>query len=374
MVNMNYFFNVSYFEPLQTVRDFNGISSINFADQNNTLFNYQFPANSSATDEPGFDSFSLFTTYPGLLIGTGYPHDFKGENTDRDVSGQDGADSKEQPVKVGFSFDYVTGLPVIPGSSVKGLLRSYFPDPDKKKQKNKEALKELIPALIRKENLDVTAFLKNIFDNGDVFLDAIPVIAAEQGPILAEDYITPHKDPLKGPTAIHIMKVKPNVQYRFRFILHDFKPEDSDQIIVTKEEKLELFKTLILLGGAGAKTNVGFGQFADKRPSQQQPIQNNRTNQMTTNQPSNTRPSQQQTATPIRAHDRLIVPCRGLNPKGTFVQFTLPTGQRASCPANGANFKKGDRYQIEITKEQPPFTVNGTTYINFDCKIIGKVE
>ena len=347
MVNMNYFFNVSYFEPLQTVRDFNGISSINFADQNNTLFNYRFPANSSATDEPGFDSFNLFTTYPGLLIGTGYPHDFKGENTDRDVSGQDGADSKEQPVKVGFSFDYVTGLPVIPGSSVKGLLRSYFPDPDKKKQKNKEALKELIPALIGKENLDVTAFLKNIFDNGDVFLDAIPVIAAEQGPILAEDYITPHKDPLKGPTAIHIMKVKPNVQYRFRFILHDFKPEDSDQIIVTKEEKLELFKTLILLGGAGAKTNVGFGQFTAKVPAG---------------------------ATPIRIHDRLIVPCRGLNPKGTFVQFTLPTGQRASCPANGANFKKGDRYQIEITKEQPPFTVNGTTYINFDCKIIGKVE
>ena len=362
MVNMNYFFNVSYFEPLQTVRDFNGISSINFADQNNTLFNYRFPANSSATDEPGFDSFNLFTTYPGLLIGTGYPHDFKGENTDRDVSGQDGADSKEQPVKVGFSFDYVTGLPVIPGSSVKGLLRSYFPDPDKKKQKNKEALKELIPALIGKENLDVTAFLKNIFDNGDVFLDAIPVITAQQGPILAEDYITPHKDPLKGPTAIHIMKVKPNVQYRFRFILHDYKVDDSDQIIVTKEEKLELFKTLILLGGAGAKTNVGFGQFsetASARVAAGSTPQNH----------GNTH------AAPIHVGDQLIVLCRGLNQTGRFVRFILPNRQQASCPANGKKYKENDRYKIEITGTQDPLTdSNGNTRQFYNCKIIGKVE
>ncbi len=48
---------------------------------------------------------------PGLLPGIGYPHEvgYPGE------------------FKLGFGFDHVTGLPVLPGSSVKGVLRSVFP-------------------------------------------------------------------------------------------------------------------------------------------------------------------------------------------------------------------------------------------------------
>ena len=54
--------------------------------------------------------FELYTAYPGVLIGTGNPHEISMENA----------------IKCGFSFDYVTGLPYIPGSSIKGMLRSYF--------------------------------------------------------------------------------------------------------------------------------------------------------------------------------------------------------------------------------------------------------
>src|SRR5690606_9438219 len=61
------------------------------------------------------DRWELYTTYPGLLIGSGYQHESGGENE----------------FKIGFFFDYTTGLPQIPGSSVKGVLRSSFPGRDK---------------------------------------------------------------------------------------------------------------------------------------------------------------------------------------------------------------------------------------------------
>jgi CRISPR-associated protein Cmr6 len=58
----------------------------------------------------GSHQFTLYTTYPGLLIGSGYAHS---TNTTGDAS-------------IGFYFDHTTGLPTIPGSSVKGVMRSVF--------------------------------------------------------------------------------------------------------------------------------------------------------------------------------------------------------------------------------------------------------
>lgn len=58
-------------------------------------------------------SFTLLTTYPGFTTGTGMPHGIK---------------NNEEDFKIGFYFDHTTGLPIIPGSSVKGVLRSVFPD------------------------------------------------------------------------------------------------------------------------------------------------------------------------------------------------------------------------------------------------------
>ena len=58
-------------------------------------------------------SFELTTTYPGLVLGTGYSHE----------TGTEGE------FKLGFYFDWTTGLPVIPGSSVKGILRAAGPRP-----------------------------------------------------------------------------------------------------------------------------------------------------------------------------------------------------------------------------------------------------
>ena len=64
-----------------------------------------------ADQRPSMKGLALQTTYPGLLTGTGMSHQTgsKGES------------------KLGFAFDPCTGLPYLPGSSVKGMLRSSFP-------------------------------------------------------------------------------------------------------------------------------------------------------------------------------------------------------------------------------------------------------
>ncbi len=198
--------------------------------------------------ESGFitQGFTLTTMYPGLLYGTGYPHNVKAEGA----------------ITVGFALDYVTGLPIIQGSSLKGTLRSFFPD--KKKSLSAEwgaLLKDLIkPTQVISEK-DIARF----FEDEDVFLGAFPIVESNCKNILAGENITPHDaENLKNPVPIAMLKVKPEVKYRFLFQLTD-STLDNGQVF-TKDDKLELYKKLILLGGIGAKTNVGFGQFRDDTP------------------------------------------------------------------------------------------------------------
>ena len=61
------------------------------------------------------DVFSLKVCYPGLVTGVGMNH----QTGDKDVSVSE--------YKLGFYFDYTTGMPAIPGASVKGALRDMFP-------------------------------------------------------------------------------------------------------------------------------------------------------------------------------------------------------------------------------------------------------
>lgn len=90
------------------------------------------------------------------------------------------------------------------------------------------------------------------------------------------DALTPHVDQknhktnlLKGPNVIKLLKVRPGIEFQFFFILNDYMVEDKESgeriTSVTKEEKKNLFKNLLLFGGVGARTNVGFGQFSEKK-------------------------------------------------------------------------------------------------------------
>lgn len=205
----------------------------------------------------------LKTIYPGLLIGSGYMHETK---TDGEF-------------KLGFEFDYTSGLPIIPGSAVKGVLRSVFPEKKGRYKKEKEKyIKKLLKKIFednankRIKNIDVYELKAEIFDGlnkekkrlnryqRDVFFPAKIVKSKYQGKngkdkfrIIGEDYITPHPDLLKDPTPLKFLKVLPNVVFEFKFILRDG--------IISSKEKEELFKKIILDFGMGAKTNVGYGQF-----------------------------------------------------------------------------------------------------------------
>lgn len=213
------------------------------------------------------------TTYPGLLVGSGLMHSIgaKGES------------------KLGFEFDYTTGMPIINGSSVKGLIRSIFDLIDEKEEAI-EYLRDIVLnnnefddncknkklKIYKGKKLDLEYFRKlksEIFEGireeknklsiyeRDIFYEAIIDIektkeenkSRNEVQILGEDYITPHKNPLENPIPIKFIKLMPNIVLRFQFDLKDG--------ILKSKEKLALFEQILLDFGIGAKTNVGYGRL-----------------------------------------------------------------------------------------------------------------
>ncbi len=232
MKNLNLIFNKMYYEKL-------GQDSFNDDVQryNQMLFSTAFDHKTDYKKLPAASSsFLLETTYPGLLAGIGNFHGTKQSTDD---------------INLGFSFDYVTGQPYIPGSSVKGVLRSAL--------KKKEVMCEILQAVTQDrwtpqelENLE-----KEIFDGADVFFDAVIYDSDENGRIIGSDYITPHSEPTKNPIPIFMLKVLPGVRFEFRFKINGEKLGGK----LSEQAETELFKELLQIFGIGAKTNVGYGNL-----------------------------------------------------------------------------------------------------------------
>lgn len=199
--------------------------------------------------------FFLTTVYPGLLIGSGYLHQISGNKKD-----ENNESLINDEFKLGFYFDHTSGLPVIPGSSIKGVLRSAF------KRGGEEYIKDIINDLKihlpENYKLDITDIEKQIFENKndksiyerDIFFDAYPVSATENK-LFGNDYITHHENPLKNPNPVQFLKVLPGVLFQF-----NFKLTKTDDVFTAENKKL-IFKQIIIDLGLGAKTNVGYGQF-----------------------------------------------------------------------------------------------------------------
>lgn len=216
--------------------------------------------------------FTLTTIYPGLAAGLGYSH----------TTGE-----SEEEFKMGFQFDYATGLPVLPGSSVKGRLRSFFPERYKDAKKKEEVairLRGLIKELVkeRKISLDEAIFEDDkaykswvreleyqIFEGRkvqdgprvlstvrqDAFFDAYPVSTLNEAQkFMAEESLTPHDHPLMDPLPLRLLKILPDVDIQFQFRL-------NEEGGLSAADKATLFKNILLQFGAGAKSNTGYGQF-----------------------------------------------------------------------------------------------------------------
>lgn len=205
--------------------------------------------------------FKLKISYPGLVTGVGINHEAK-------IEGE---------FKLGVHFDYTYGMPVVYGSSVKGVLRSAFI----LKQEHGKIL-EYEPYFLEKstgeqwDQKKIEVLFNDIFEgkdangpksiyNRDIFFDAVLVKADPKGRILCSDSITPHggperNNPLKNPTPITFLKIAPGCEMEFRFKLVnsviDGKPFFAEQ-------KKDLFEEIIKTVGVGAKTNVGYGQLSE---------------------------------------------------------------------------------------------------------------
>ncbi|TWS95559.1 type III-B CRISPR module RAMP protein Cmr6 [Streptococcus sp. sy018] len=233
--NMSYIFYHEYFEEKK---------DIDFTQKNKALEHFnQFDYSSSPVISwrqlDHYLCLTLKTVYPGLLIGTGYPH----------ILNEKGV------IKAGFSFDYVTGLPYVPGSSLKGLLRHYFPKHHTDSIKI-DYIKSALPSLNQEEILELVDL---IFEGKDVFLGAFPSDKNKEKKILAQEYITPHRSPIKNPIPINLLKVKDDVFFEFGFMLKD-SYLSSDKI-VTAKDKLTIFQMILIDMGIGSKTNTGFGRL-----------------------------------------------------------------------------------------------------------------
>lgn len=191
--------------------------------------------------------FDLTTQYPGLLIGSGLAH---GTGMDYDL-------------KMGVSFDYTTGLPYLAGSAVKGVLRSFFPlFNDEEENKRRIAyLQEKCPSVPNDQwkRIAMMLFSANDVKSGSVrsvFFDAMIIRSNNQGgKILGDDFITPHKSSTKNPIPLQFLKVLSGVTFRFAFRIGE------PICLLSKAQIGDLFKSILLDVGIGAKTNVGYGQF-----------------------------------------------------------------------------------------------------------------
>lgn len=231
-------------------------------------------------EKDGLRVIVLQTLYPGLITGIGMVHQ----------TGMQGE------CKLGMAFDYTSGLPIISGSSVKGLLRSMFPilpfdkkledltDDEKKLlvskrqfiidswnnlKKDLANLGEELPTISESDVDELADTIFNGIKDGeslpiyerDIFFDA-EIIGdyTEQG-FLGLDYITAHNDELKDPNPVQFLKIMPKVNLVFRFRLASTKL--SSEVTITANAKKELFRILLKTVGIGAKTNVGYGQLGD---------------------------------------------------------------------------------------------------------------
>lgn len=275
--NPGYYFGRKYFEKENSYKEENEI----FCEFTLT----KVPDSLPMDKVEGFKSFCLKTQYPGLVTGVGMPHELP---------------NKKYFCVLGFYFDHTTGWPVIPGATVKGVLRSVFPqwdkhfeEPDAKKEAKTDYIWKLLIEIIEKE-LDgnrkkdwVNTIEKEIFDgiigdknlsiyNRDIFFDAYvsrgTMEFPEKGRVFGTDNITPHKKEnlsyeeslLKKPIPLTFLKILPGVVFTFQFRLSDHTQEgdSKESYLLNNQQKLELFRKILLDIGIGAKTNVGYGQFS----------------------------------------------------------------------------------------------------------------
>ncbi|MCI9629894.1 type III-B CRISPR module RAMP protein Cmr6 [Thomasclavelia cocleata] len=266
-LNMNYFFNKTYYDFLKNIDSkyigqeideeikVNGKFIKDIIKENNSVikeYHYQELSFLQPLQDI-LSTFEMAVEYPGLLIGIGNNHqaNIKGE------------------IALGFNFDYVTGLPYIPGSSLKGKLASVFKYTDYILSKlsindindneKEEFVRKLKTAIFGEDNIP----------GKDIFIDSF-VSDYNNKKILKLDNLAPHHQNEKLLTlgevnVITMLRLAPGTKIKFNFILTDsiIEVDGEKPHTIKKNDKINLFKETIKDFGIGAKTNVGYGYLVE---------------------------------------------------------------------------------------------------------------
>ena len=213
-------------------------------------------------------------TYPGALIGSGYPH----------ITGK-----MKGEIQNGFCFDHITGAPYYPGSSLKGSIADPFERALKGRLEEKDGYLYYLITIIKKTTEktltieEIEQIWKQSFQgilpgqenkrealfNRDVFFDAYitGVDTSAYNPhysLIGEDVITPHESSLHEPKPITVLRLMPGVRLTFTMVLHDATDENGETIL-TAEEKQKVFCEIIEDMGIGSRTNLGYGVLKSVR-------------------------------------------------------------------------------------------------------------
>lgn len=276
--NINYAFNTEYIESIFLNKEAKALN-YDFIDQINENSNgiVEFGLNKiGILTKNGAAKNTYFINYPGMIFGTGYPHETKALDKDnKKSSDKDNKKSSEGQIEVGFYFDYITGYPIYPGSSLKGALRK----PIENAVKNTEYrsyLNDVINDATGKhytiDEEDVKALL-SMFEYKDIFYGAYFTgvnytkkysdNTESKKMLMGLDNITPHKKVTENPTPISMLRILPKNE--LTVCIKTVGPCQTNDMLITPEQRMEIYNRIILDFGLGAKTNVGYGKLTVKK-------------------------------------------------------------------------------------------------------------
>ncbi len=218
--------------------------------------------------------------YPGMLTGMSL---FRGPESETGEQNSDTiANVNNDKLDGGITLDSVTGYPYLPGSTVKGILRTPFREnpefagaiiQDALKNTGEWSIEEIAEFETRvfgnrnveSEGQDVEA---DISQGEDSFLDAYPVTADPgiSAQLLdLETLAVPKSDTPKGweqlrqANVLSFLKIRPGVIFQFRFLGEDI--ELSSGRMITIKQRTRIYGRILEIMGAGAKTNSGYGNL-----------------------------------------------------------------------------------------------------------------
>ena len=162
-------------------------------------------------------------------------------------------------LEVGMTFSRNYGVPIIPGSALKGAFSNYIKEEPEKVKINED--------------------LKFIFGQGDptkeddntrgaiVFLDAIPQEAVSFELDIVNNHFQPYymeesnpPNDWYNPVPVAYLVVS-NTAFRFTALYNSMMTLPKDKFIKLKKSIEESFVDMLTLYGVGAKTNYGYGRF-----------------------------------------------------------------------------------------------------------------